>query len=421
MRRPALCAFAAAVAVTALACAARLDAAPLGRVLHPLSAQTTDQAIASDLALLDAWQAKLDGLTGADQDLWRRYAARDWLDLARHEYQDNDRTGFPQAALTRAITLIGEIERGAAPLTSKTVPAATLTTGSLRVAESLYVALDHLKRDPGFLCAADELAALETQLAWAGNELLDQGECNARPHVAQARDLARLAAQKVELCKESQTAAPRAPQPVAPIASADTVVVPKGEFPTAEELKIPRNVHFALNRFDITPTSRGVIEGIAALLTKYPSVSAHLVGYTDSRGDSAYNLKLSQRRALAARAVFLELGIDSTRLSIAHKGKADLTATEDSKRGFALNRRVEMVFVDNEGREIQATSQEGDLSIESDRVPRTVKPRKAAPRAAIRDTSGVVTPARGAHPAAAPTKPLKPRAAARKGTLPGSR
>src|SRR5439155_6130115 len=100
----------------------------------------------------------------------RTAAARAWLEVARAEYTDNDRTGFPQAAFVRAVSLVAQIERGVEPVTHQTVPSALPPRGSARVAHTLYLQLEHMKRDPRFRRAAEDLAKPETQLAWAGTE-----------------------------------------------------------------------------------------------------------------------------------------------------------------------------------------------------------------------------------------------------------
>jgi outer membrane protein OmpA-like peptidoglycan-associated protein len=202
------------------------------------------------------------------------------------------------------------------------------------------------------------------------------GDCHASPHLAEAQRLATEARSLEEVCNV-------APPPVA--AKPVPVEAPKPVVPTREELKIPRNVHFALDKHFISAESRRVIEGIAALLNKYPSIKVRLEGHTDSRASVAYNLALSQRRVNATKAVFLELGIDSTRMSIDFKGKGDLYAEEKDTRGFALNRRVEMVFVDPDGRDIQSERQEGDLQLEGATPVKPKAPavrRKVAPAAA---------------------------------------
>src|SRR5258706_13277727 len=72
---------------------------------------------------------------------------------------------------------------------------------------------------------------------------------------------------------------------------------------------------------------------------------------------------------MTVRDEFLDLGIDSTRIRWTFKGRSELLASEESKRGYALNRRVEMVFVDPENREIKAERQGGDIQTEADRPP----------------------------------------------------
>ena len=363
---------------------------PLPRTLSPLSRQTSDRAIAGDLDAIDAWQAKLDSLPGAGDDVWRAAGAKEWLNAARVEYTDNDRQGFAAAAFERGVALIGDIERGAAPVDSANAPAAVIPRGSVKVADSLYAQMERLKHNPGFRCAREPLAQLEVELAWTGNEQLDQGDCRTSPHLARARDLARTAQDLVEKCTPPPVANLELPPVPVPV---DTVRVVHVEVPTREELRIPRNVHYALNEFVISPTSHNVIAGIAALLQKYPTITARLVGHTDSRGSMEYNLELSKRRVNAARAEFITMGIDSARLSTDYRGKSDLYAIEDSKKGFALNRRVEMVFVDSEGKDIGGERQEGDLQLETERSSR---PKFSVPK---HGTSPVKPPMKRVTPA----------------------
>jgi outer membrane protein OmpA-like peptidoglycan-associated protein len=336
--------------------------------------RVSDEAIAHDLGLIDSWRARLDGLPAAAQDPWRAAAARTWLEAARVEYTDGDETRFPEVAFTRAAALISQIEAGAPPIVRGIVPNDSLPEGTSRVGGDLWFRLEKLKEHPGFACAAADIAMLEVQLAWASNEAVDQGGCKTDPHMAEATRLAREARLQAEACgaqpaaEKRERPAPAAPAPTAPVEA------PAPQLPTAEELEIPRNVHFGLNRADISTVSHDVIAGVAGVLRKYPSISVRLEGHTDSRASAAYNLELSKRRVMAVYGVFLDMGIDSVRLTTAYKGKAELTATEDSNRGFALNRRVEMIFVDSEGREIKAQSQEQDLQLE--REPHT-PPRPA--------------------------------------------
>ncbi len=350
--------------------------------LAPLSAQTSDAVIARDLAALDAWSAKLDSMPGAADDPWRSTAARRWLEAARTEYTDNDRHGFPQAAFERAVTLITELDRHAPVPTNEAPPPEVGMAGSVRVADSLYATLWTLKHAPGFRCAMPELANLEVELAWAGNEQVDQGDCRTSPHLARAIDWAAQAREKVNGCFATPVAAE--PEPEVPTPVVEEPPPPPVVVPTAEELKIPRNVHFALGKDVVTETSIGIIGGIAEILNKYPSITVRLVGHTDSRGSAALNMDLSRHRVENVREVFLDLGIEVTRLSVEYKGKSELYSVEDSRRGTALNRRVEMVFVDSEGRDIKGEAQEHDLQLEQARPRRApatpTKPTVRRPR-----------------------------------------
>ena len=368
---------------------------PLPRTLTPLRRQTSDRVIAGDLDAIDEWQAKLDSLPGAGADVWRAAGARAWLNAAQVEYTDNDRQGFAGAAFERGVALISEIEKGAAPVDSANAPKAVIPRGSVKVADSLYAQLESLKHNPGFRCAREPLAQLEVELAWTGNEQIDQGDCRTSPHLARAHELARTAQELVEKCIPPPVA--HLEEPPVPV-PADTVRVVHVEVPTKEELRIPRNVHYALNEFTISPTSHRVIAGIAALLVKYPTITARLVGHTDSRGSAAYNLELSKRRVNAARSEFVAMGIDSSRLSTAYKGKSDIYAIEDSKKGFALNRRVEMVFVDSQGKDISGERQEGDLQLEDGHSSR---PKFAVPK---NGTNPVKPTLKRMRPGAAPKR-----------------
>ena len=377
-------AFLAAFPVAAFAAA---NSAALPDTLHPLRQRTSDEVIAADLGAIDGARAALAAAVqqhGAQP--WRQAFADAWLDAARTEYTDDDRTGFAEGAYRRALAIVREIESGAAPVTHESVPvAADSITGSTHVKPELWTELQRLKRHPGFKCAEVQIARMEVQLAWTGNEQLDMGDCHASPHLAEAQRLASEARALEEVC--NVTPEPIAPKPV-------VIETPKPVVPTREELRIPRNVHFALDKHYISADSRRVIEGIAALLKKYPSIKVRLEGHTDSRASVAYNLALSQRRVNATRAVFLELGIDSTRISTDFKGKGELYAEEKDTRGFALNRRVEMVFVDPDGRDIQGERQEGDLQLEG---ATPVQPKKAVRRPATKPIPA--KPATGGTPA----------------------
>ncbi len=343
--------------------------------LAPLRQRTTDAIVARDLGHIEALTSQL-AATRAD-DTWRIERAKALLEAAGREYQENDRTGFDAAAYAEARAMVEQVASGAAAVTNASVPAGIALPGTARVREDLWTSLETLKKGDGFACARAELARAEVQLQWAGNEQLDQGECRVSPHVAEAERLLREAATLAAGCAPAPVAVVKpAPTPIPPTPiTPSEPVAPVAPAPTPEELRIPRNVHFALDRYVLSERSREVIAGVVAVMKKYPSISVRLEGHTDSRASVAYNLRLSKNRVNAVATHMRALGIEADRVTTAFKGEGELKTTEDSNANFARNRRVEMVFVDSEGHDIHAEDQEEDLQLEGS----SPAPKKAAP------------------------------------------
>lgn len=108
-------------------------------------------------------------------------------------------------------------------------------------------------------------------------------------------------------------------------------------------------VNFELNSAQLTPSSRDVLDGIAADLKKYPRLKIELQGHTDSSGSDAYNLNLSQRRAEAVRNYLIEQGVSPSQLEAKGYGEAQPIADNKTAEGRAKNRRVVMRVLENPG------------------------------------------------------------------------
>jgi len=87
---------------------------------------------------------------------------------------------------------------------------------------------------------------------------------------------------------------------------------------------------------------------VAEVLRRYPKTRVEIVGHTDSRGTSAENEKLSERRARAVRDVLVRAGVDPTRITTRGAGETRPVATNDTLEGRALNRRVEIITTPDE-------------------------------------------------------------------------
>ena len=105
-------------------------------------------------------------------------------------------------------------------------------------------------------------------------------------------------------------------------------------------------IHFAFDSAAADSTSqRDILAANAAWLTENPGARLIVEGHCDERGTRRYNLALGQRRAEAARAELVALGIDFSRIEVVSYGEelpADPRSNEAAWRG---NRRAEFIIV----------------------------------------------------------------------------
>jgi len=101
------------------------------------------------------------------------------------------------------------------------------------------------------------------------------------------------------------------------------------------------HVNFDNNSYTILEQSMADINTYAKFLTTYRNYSANIVGYTDSRGRSAYNQKLSEKRAHAVKNMLEAKGVNASQLSWQGLGEANPIADNSTPEGRAANRRIE--------------------------------------------------------------------------------
>jgi outer membrane protein OmpA-like peptidoglycan-associated protein len=137
--------------------------------------------------------------------------------------------------------------------------------------------------------------------------------------------------------------------------------------PSPIVLSVPRQVHFALDRDNITPTSAKILDRVAAVLKQYPTIIINLAGHTDPRASDEYNRELGFRRSRSVRNYLMRQGIASERMTVRSLGETQRAAQGDQVIDYARDRRVEIEFIDIRDVEIKFENQESDLQIENDR------------------------------------------------------
>lgn len=107
------------------------------------------------------------------------------------------------------------------------------------------------------------------------------------------------------------------------------------------------DVLFDTSKADLKENNTDSVQKLATFFKEYRGRTAVIEGYTDSRGDKAFNQALSEKRANAVRTALLNMGIDSKRVSTRGFGEANPVASNKTAVGRQLNRRVEIVLPDN--------------------------------------------------------------------------
>jgi outer membrane protein OmpA-like peptidoglycan-associated protein len=134
--------------------------------------------------------------------------------------------------------------------------------------------------------------------------------------------------------------------------------------PEKTTITIPRNVHFALDKSNISPASARVLDEIVKVLKANPDVAVDLSGHTDPRAPQAYNQALGMRRVVSVRNYLLKQGIAPQRMTIRSFGFSKRHSTETGKQPYALDRRVEFEYQDLRGGELEVIDRIDDLQLE---------------------------------------------------------
>ncbi|HET7064274.1 MAG TPA: DUF4892 domain-containing protein [Rudaea sp.] len=103
-------------------------------------------------------------------------------------------------------------------------------------------------------------------------------------------------------------------------------------------------IHFDFDKADIQPESKPQLDEIAKLLASDPMLKLRVTGHTDNVGSAEHNQTLSKRRADAiVAALAANYGVAAERLTSAGLGASLPVASNDSDKGRAMNRRVELI------------------------------------------------------------------------------
>jgi len=109
------------------------------------------------------------------------------------------------------------------------------------------------------------------------------------------------------------------------------------------------DVLFSTNKAQLQSGGTHSVQKLADFLKKFPQQKVLVEGYTDSTGSDSHNQELSERRANAVRAALLDMGISGDRVTTRGYGEAFPVAENTTAASRQLNRRVEIIFSDENG------------------------------------------------------------------------
>lgn len=102
-------------------------------------------------------------------------------------------------------------------------------------------------------------------------------------------------------------------------------------------------ITFEVNKAGLKNESMGILNEVAKFMKANPTVKFEVDGYTDSDGDDAANLTLSQKRANTVKDQLVSMGVETTRLSAKGFGETKPVGDNTTSEGRAQNRRVEFL------------------------------------------------------------------------------
>lgn len=301
-----------------------------------------DSRILGDRKTIDTVQERLRKLNeaGVPQNNYSLAKAQCWLDTAKTQYHENDRTGYIEESLAESVRIVEALEVNK---TAKAGLETPLVARSTRLRDDLWTQLGQFKNNQSTLaCNARLVACAEVRLVRAGHAEEQTGWRAATPHVQMAEDAIRRAGLEAASCN------PPAPAPVAGAPASPVVATPATVAPAPTPAPIAQTVTRetyviladALFKFDksgrdeMLPGGRERLAALAQRLKSYQSIATmRVVGHTDLFGSDAYNDPLSANRAATVQAYLESLGVRAAKAQAFGNGKREPVITSCTAKG----------------------------------------------------------------------------------------
>lgn len=101
---------------------------------------------------------------------------------------------------------------------------------------------------------------------------------------------------------------------------------------------------FDVNSSNLRTEGYNNLQKLANILKRDNETVLMIVGHTDSTGDEAYNLRLSERRAQSAKTYLESQGLPSSRIQLSGRGELEPIGDNSTDAGRQKNRRIEVAI-----------------------------------------------------------------------------
>jgi peptidoglycan-associated lipoprotein len=112
----------------------------------------------------------------------------------------------------------------------------------------------------------------------------------------------------------------------------------------AREKFMKQDVNFAFDSAVLDATAQAILKDKAAWLKANASAATTIEGHCDERGTVAYNVALGERRAEAAKAFLVNLGVPAAKMTTISFGKEKPLDPAKTEAAYAKNRRAHFVL-----------------------------------------------------------------------------
>jgi peptidoglycan-associated lipoprotein len=129
-----------------------------------------------------------------------------------------------------------------------------------------------------------------------------------------------------------------------PVPAAPSVATPLGGYLDPHSpLNQQRSVYFAYDDSTFRAQDKAVVELQGRYLAEHPQAHVQVVGNTDERGGSEYNLALGERRAQSVKKALGLLGVKDAQVEAVSYGKEKPKATGHDEAAWQENRRADFM------------------------------------------------------------------------------